>query len=256
MVPRRLPLTGTPTRITYSERLDKLIVIYTITIVNAISQTGSRRDRSQRRILKPALAFIDPNSDTPRAEVDEVDEMDDLNVLQATDVKAGERYLGVMEWFPTDGSRQYHMLVINTIIGQAASEDATGRLLLFVPGMSDDNEVTVDLKKSVDRDDPVWCVASYGRSSLIYACGDELVLQPLNMGARCRLGTEVTVTLHCPATHISVDERLIHVSTKGSGHHIFTWKRHAGPSLCRRKRSFRCSSPNHARKFAGDDLGS
>ncbi|KAL8716537.1 MAG: hypothetical protein Q9225_006142 [Loekoesia sp. 1 TL-2023] len=218
MVPRRLPLTGTPTRTTYSERLDKLIVIYTIIIVNVISQTGSRRDRSQRRLLKPALAFIDPNSDIPRAEMDEVD---DLNVLQATDIKAGERYLGVMEWFPTDGNRQYHMLVINTIIGQAASEDATGRLLLFAPSMSGDGEVTVDLKKSVDRDDPIWCAASYGSSSLIYACGDELVLQPLNMGARCRLDTEVTVTLHCPATHISVDETLIHVSTKGSGHHIF-----------------------------------
>ncbi|KAL9026565.1 MAG: hypothetical protein Q9196_004787 [Gyalolechia fulgens] len=217
MVPRRLALTGTPTRITHSERLNKLIVLYTRMIVNNVSPAGSRRDRLPPRISKPALAFIDPDAGDLRPESDGIDSLD---VLGAAEVKAGERFLGVMEWFPTDGNRQYHMLVINTIIKQTASEGATGRLLLLVPGVREDGQVFANLKKSVDRDAPVWCVAPYGDSSLIYACGNQLVLQTLNMAARGRFGPEITATLHSPATYISADDKVIYVSTKGSGHHI------------------------------------
>ncbi|KAL9600046.1 MAG: hypothetical protein Q9219_003416 [cf. Caloplaca sp. 3 TL-2023] len=217
MMPRRIPLAGMPTRSLYSERLKKLIVIYTATATVLSGQASSRRNRTQTKSLRPALAFVDPDAEPSQSASDEVD---DMNLLRVTDVKDGERFLGVMEWFPTNGRRQYHMIVINTRVGQAAREEATGRLLLLVPGISNDGKSFVDLKRSLDHDAPVWCVASYGSSSLIYACGEELILQTMNMDTRGRFGSEVKVRLHCPVTHISVDGDVIHVSTKGSGHQI------------------------------------
>ena len=216
MVPRRIPFNGTPSRVSYSDRLKKLIVICTNTTV--AGPTASQRARTQNRTLNRGLAFVDPNSEILRSELDK---KIDLKVREVADPRTGERFLGVMEWYLTDGHRRYHLLVINSIIRQAADEEATGRLLLLAPAIGDDGEVFTILKRSMDRRAPVWCVASYGDSSLIYACGEELILQPLDMGARTKFGQEVAVTLRCPASHISVQGTDIHVSTKGSGHHIF-----------------------------------
>ncbi|KAL8829096.1 MAG: hypothetical protein Q9170_006314 [Blastenia crenularia] len=218
MVPRRLPLGGTPSRVIYSAFLNKLIVLYTTATINSRSPSGSRRDRPHSRTLKPALAFLDPDAGSPRPGPDT---KDSLNVLKATDIKDGERVLGTMEWFPNDGSRKkYHVLVINTIVGQAAGDQATGRLLLFSLSTGEDGDISLDLRKKIDCNAPVWCVACDGDSSLIYACGDELVLHHLYMGTRRRFDAEATIKLHSPATHISVDGNTVHVSTKGSGHHV------------------------------------
>lgn len=226
MVPRRLPLNGTPTRVLYSERLDKLVVLYTITTIDSISQAGSRRHRLQRRVLNPAIAFVDPDAEFLRSDLDGEG---GLNVLQDSHVQEGERYLGVMEWFPTDGSNRYHFVVVHTSIGQPASDEATGRLLLFSCDMSSAGKITLNLKKDMLKKDmdrgeppasPVWCVAPCGDSSLIYASGDDIILRKLDMGSK-RFEKTSTITLRSRATHISVEEKIIHVSTKTSGHHIF-----------------------------------
>lgn len=220
MIPRRLALTGTPTKMIYSEHLNKLIVLYKTITEKSFSSSGLRLDRSNPSISKPVLALVDPDSGSVRSLLDSTDEK--LNVLEGTRVKTGEKFLGMMEWFPTDGNgRRYHLLVINTIIKRVASDEPTGRLLLFVPSTREDGQISAEPKKLLDRNAPVWCVALYGDSSLIYGCGYELVLQTLNMGDRGRLGPEITTTLHSPATYISIDGKIIHVSTKGSGHLIF-----------------------------------
>ncbi|KAL8938131.1 MAG: hypothetical protein Q9216_004058 [Gyalolechia sp. 2 TL-2023] len=218
MVPQRLALTGTPTRMIYSDRLNKLIVLYVNITPKTFSPAGSRRHVSQPRTSKPALAFVALDIGGLRPVLGGID--NNLNVLEAIHVKAGERFLGITEWFPRDGNTHYHILVINTVIKPAASEESAGRLLMFGTGTKEDGQVFADPKKLIDHDAPVWCVAPYGDSSLVYACGDKLVLQTLNM-ARGRFDPEITATLHCPATYISVDEEFIHVSTRGSGHHIF-----------------------------------
>lgn len=219
MVPRRITLTGTPMTMIYSEHLNGLIVLYKTITVKPYSPASLQLDRSNPRMSKPAFAFVEPDSGVLRPLLDRTD--NEVNVLEGLKVKTGENFLGVMEWYPTDADgKKYHMLVINTTIKRAASDEATGRLLLFVPGIREDGQIFADAKKLLDRDAPVWCVAPYGDSSLIYGCGNELVLQTLNMGARKGFGPEITITLHSPAAYISVDEKIIHVSTKGSGHLI------------------------------------
>lgn len=217
MVPRRIPLTGTPARVLYSEHLKKLIILYTITTVDQANHAGSPRNRSQRRRLQPAIAFVDPDAETVRSDLDEED---GLNVLPASSLKDGERFLGVMEWFPIDGASRYHFLVALTIFRHSAGEEATGRLLIFSLDVSRAGKVTLTLKKDRDRGDPpIWCMAPYGDSSLVYACGEDIVLQRLDMHTR-QFEKPTSLTLRSRATHISVEGVVIHVSTKGSGYHM------------------------------------
>lgn len=205
MVPRRMPLNGTPTRVLYSEELKNLIVLYTITTV----------DRRQRRRLQPAIALIDPDAETVRSDLHEEDT---LNVLESSHFKDDERFLGIMEWLPIGGDRRYHFLVINTI-RQREGEEATGRLLILSPNISSAGKITLTLKKDRDRGDPpIWCMAPHGDSSLVYACGSDIILRRLDMRTR-EFDKPATLALRSPATHISVEGDFLHVSTKGSGYH-------------------------------------
>ncbi|KAL8761486.1 MAG: hypothetical protein Q9184_002396 [Pyrenodesmia sp. 2 TL-2023] len=215
MVPRRLPLNGTPTRVIYSKQLNKLVVLYTVTRVDPSSRNSSRRDRPASRRLYPTIGFIDPDAETLRSHLDD-DGTPEL--FQITDVKPQERFLGLLEWLPTNGDDPYRILVVNTVVGQPASEQATGRLLLFSLTMDRAGKVNLNLKKGIDKEAPVWCVTSYGNNSLIYACGDDIVLQKLDMSTK-HFEAPTKITLRCRATHISVSGGLLFVSTRGSGCH-------------------------------------
>lgn len=216
MVPRRLPLSGTPTRVIYSEQLNKLVVLYTATTVDSSSRNSSRRDRLASRRSYPTIGFIDPDAETLRSHLDD-DGSPEL--FQITDVKPQERFLGLLEWLPTNRDDPYRILVVNTVVGQPASEQATGRLLLFSLTTDRAGKVNLNLKKGIDKDAPVWCVASYGKNFLIYACGDDIVLQKLDMSTK-HFEAPTKTTLRCRATHISVSSGFIFVSTRGSGCHM------------------------------------
>ncbi|KAL8726238.1 MAG: hypothetical protein Q9181_006131 [Wetmoreana brouardii] len=218
MVPRRLPLNGTPTSITYSEHLDMLIVIYTMLTTEDPLQVDGRPDRPLLAgTFRPAVTFLRPNAEPLRSKFYEKGGLDALN---AVDVHPGERYLGAMEWFPTDGDKKYHMLVVHTHIVHPANQGTTGRLLLGSLDMDDTGEVEFKLKRHMERGAPIWAMAAYGNSSLIYGCGDDVVLQTFDMSTR-RFGTAVKVELRSPVNQISVRGTSLHVSTISSGHYIF-----------------------------------
>lgn len=219
MVPRRLPLNGTPATVFYSSSLNKLVVLYTTTSARQGS-ADAQRDRVSGGKRQPAIAFIDPDTETLRSRLGDEDGDD---VLQQSHVEPEERYLGIMQWYPRNQNHSYHVLVVNTVIGQPTSEEATGRLLLFHPSVSDDGKIALSLKHERKFHAPVWCVEAYGDSSLIHACGDDIVLRKLDVSTK-KFITKIKMTLRSRATHISVEGNVIHVSTKGSGHHMFQVK--------------------------------
>ncbi|KAL8803278.1 MAG: hypothetical protein Q9200_006282 [Gallowayella weberi] len=217
MVPRRLPLMSTPTTILYSERLNSLVVLYTTVAIDTTGHIAARRERSQRRTLHPAVAIIKPETELLRPKQDEKDM---LNVLDATEVLLGEKFLGLMEWFPTDGSKQYHLIVVHTEVEQSRSQEATCRLLFFKPIVNDVGEISLKPKIRLEHKAEIRAIASYGDSSLIYGCGDDIVLRTLDMNSKKKFKPIVKLTLRSPAIHISVDGLSIHVSTELHGHHI------------------------------------
>ncbi|KAL8859259.1 MAG: hypothetical protein Q9178_004197 [Gyalolechia marmorata] len=170
----------------------------------------------QRRALHPAIAFVDPDAEPTRVDQGE---RDMLNLLKADDVARGEKFLGILEWFPTDGKKQYHMLVIHTVIGQAGSQEAIGRLLFFSPYLNDDNRIKQ--KIILDHEAEISAVATHGDSSLVYGCGNDILFRFLNLEEK-KFKQTMKVTLRSPAVHISVQGANIHVSTESHGHHILS----------------------------------
>ncbi|KAL8853838.1 MAG: hypothetical protein Q9221_001309 [Calogaya cf. arnoldii] len=228
MVPRRLPLIGTPTKMLYSERLGKLVVLYN-TPEARYSGTPLRKGIAVRRKApQPAIAFVRPDVELMRLDQDEDDH---LNVLDANCVLPGEKLLGLMEWFPTDGKIQFHMLVVNTSIGQAGNQDihrpsnwsqaVIGRLLFFSPGS--DAVVDVKLRPKIDLEHKaeIRAVAPYGESSLVYGCGNDICFRFLDLEKK-KFKQPMKLTLRSPAVQVSVQGVNIHVSTESHGHHIIS----------------------------------
>ncbi|KAI4264685.1 MAG: hypothetical protein L6R42_000202 [Xanthoria sp. 1 TBL-2021] len=218
MVPRRLPLIGTPTTVLYSERLGKLIVMYDTTEVHYPGTPLRRGIAVRHRAPQPAIAFVEPDAEPTRLDQDEED---GLNVLDATCVLPGEKFLGLMEWFPTDGTKQYHMLVVHTAAGQAGSQIAIGRLLFFSPVLNAVGDVTLRQKIDLDHKAKICAVAHYGESSLVYGCGNDIFFRFLDLEHK-KFKQPMKLTLRSPAVHISVQGLNIHVSTESHGHHVLS----------------------------------
>ncbi|KAL8788821.1 MAG: hypothetical protein Q9213_001492 [Squamulea squamosa] len=216
MVPRRLPLMGTPTKILYSERLNRLIVLYTTTEILAPGAPRRKGTVILRRVVHPAIALIAPDEEPLRVDHDE---RDTLNVLDSTYVLSGEKFLGLMEWFPTDGKKQYHMLVVHTTIEQAGSLEAEHRLLFFSPIVDDVGDITLKQKITLNHEASICAVAPHGDSSLIYGCGNDIFIRVLDLENK-KFKETMKITLRSPAAHISIQGSDIHVSTESHGHHI------------------------------------
>ena len=210
MVPRRLPLSGTPVSIGFSQRLGKLIVTY---MTSPLERKGTPKGES----TTPAVALIEPESDFTRFDAAKADKP---NLLDTSEVRLGESLLGAVEWLPTDGVNQYHMLLIPTRIAGKTELEATGRLLLYSLKIDDVGETRMELKRYLEREAPVWSVATYGDSSILYGCGNDLVLQTFDMETR-RFESAVKIGLRSPVSQISIHGSRLHVSTRSSGHYVF-----------------------------------
>ncbi|KAL8636433.1 MAG: hypothetical protein Q9228_006169 [Teloschistes exilis] len=214
MVPRQMRVNGTPTSITYIRALERIMVTYNTT-------AAQQWNRSQRMVGHSAIAFFRPEVDAIETKSHNQDE---VNVLGPPEKYPGETIVGAMDWSPTDGVQTYHIIVIHTRMerrpGRDSSRDVGGRLLLFTPNVNEVGEVKLILKRSMERESPVWSVVAYGDSSLIYGCGDVLILQTLEMHVR-KFGFANRVVLRSAASQISVRGTDVHVSTMSSGHHIF-----------------------------------
>ena len=267
MVPRRLPISGTPVRVIYSTYLQKLIVLYNKLPTITRGSTQSRRDRNapHKRALLPRIAFRDPNSRTnPRLGPDAMDveselqlnEKDHNNGLMDAERRPGERFIGIIEWFPLVDGKQYHMLVVHTMITRA--EEQIGRLLFFAisPGTADTPKLT--MKKRLEVDGPVYSVAVYpDGKSLVYCSGSKLCIQSLDSGpSGIKWQSLVKAEMRSPARHITIAEPLIYIS---SSHESLTVYRHETGKLvyqygdqCAREGLHHIHVPEHSLIFASD----
>ena len=223
MVPRRINLDGTPSKIIFSEKLGRLIVLYTRTVVVRPPQMNGHHFRAGQRSLQPVFGFLDPNKGLNRPDptgigntqvLHEAESKRPANIVPVQECRLGEKFLGMTEWFPTDGSKGFHMLVVHTMLVHADNRAPTGRLIFFSLSKDQNNNVAMAWKKSTDLKAPVYAVAPYGSSSLVYSCGNNIHLHTLDMSSVApRWLAPITFPLRSRGTHISVNAPLLHVTT-------------------------------------------
>ncbi|MCJ1468244.1 hypothetical protein MMC07_006872 [Pseudocyphellaria aurata] len=221
MVPRHIHINGTPIRVLYSQLLKKLVVLfYQIGITHATQRNGIRVTPNLRS-LKYKVMIVDPDVGSINPDLDQSNEINAKSVFEG---KPGERFLGVSEWFPSDGKGLHHMLVVHTMVERPTPSESQGRILFF----SATESGILSLKREYDAGSPVYALASYGHSSLVYSCGNNLclfrvefweeessgqasgrILQPI----KCSLGTR--------GLHISTHEPLVYVTTDQNGLMVF-----------------------------------
>ena len=125
------------------------------------------------------------------------------------------------------------MLVLTTAVSRLLPRQAAGRILFFTLKTSGEGGVDVRLKHQIKHDKPLYSVAAFGAryvpswspirvleapltcfSSLIYCCGDELILQTLRLPDKKWL-RPIKHILGSPSVHISVAGLFVYVTTAG-----------------------------------------
>ena len=229
-LPRRIPVGGTPSRIMYSKRFERLIVGFTKVVVRSSRQTNAHVRTGSRRLLFPMLTLIDPCEDIivktePKDTAVTGDnfpsDASSQNLVKSRSPfvpvahcigKSGERILGILEWFPSECGITLHLIVINTYRARTTPNKPTGRILLYTLTRDPTGRVTPTLKISIKRDDPVYCLATYGPTSLVFCCGSELVLQTYSIPDK-KWVNSAKLTLRSGGRAISAQAPFIYVTT-------------------------------------------
>ena len=228
-LPRRYFIGGTPSRIIYSSCVNRLAVGFSKTIVRNARRTNGHERTKHRRLLYPILAFIDPcaafTTENKAVEVSDVDgetAYEEISSERNSKIrshcigKSGERILGLLDWYLREDGTLNHLLVVNTLRGRNTAGNSagkpTGQILLFNLLQDRNGEVTPVLKTAIKRDEPVYAVAAFGASSLVYCTGLQLVLQPLSLPER-RWQPAKACALPCQGRSISVHEPFVYITT-------------------------------------------
>lgn len=218
MIPRRIPVPGTPVKLIYSERLKKLVVIYYR--IDIIRGDGNHKSAAKQRSLQYYLAVIDP--DETQLEGDPSMSSSESPIYS----KSGERYLGLIEWFPKIGSYIHHFFIVHTILSRRDPAESRGRILIFA--LSDHiGRKVITLKRHWDKEAPVYALAPFGENSILYSCGKYLCLQSLETssfaaGSTAGLTTPIICDMMTRGLYISADtDDFIYVTTDGNGIYIY-----------------------------------
>lgn len=216
MIPRRIPIGGTPKRVKYSPKLDKLIVLYYSTHIEPTA-APNRHSRTDQGWLQYSIALVDPDAQTLLSDVGERP-LGNSGIFNH--FRPGEITLGVTEWFPQGNNRDHHVLVVNTLVRNLPLPQPSGRICLF----SASSTGALALEKSVEKEAPVQALTTYGSNSLLYSCGTDLCLQSLltiSNSSEWKFQDCVKCPLFSEARHISVREPFVYVSTSGKSFLIF-----------------------------------
>lgn len=222
MLPSKINLDGTPSRVIYSEKLTRLIALYT-TIVVRPPQRNGHHYRPGQRSLRPVFALLKPDTELSRPYnsgirstqvLHETVSKRPANIIPMQECESGEKILGMIEWFPYDASNKYHLLVVHTMLMHANNREPTGRLIFYSLSLDQNGDITMRCTKIMDHRAPVYAVATYDPTSLVYSCGNDVCLHTVDLSS----GTPkwlppISFSFRSRGSHISVHEHLIYVTT-------------------------------------------
>ena len=219
VVPRRLNIGGTPSRGFYSHQLGKIIVLYNKRKVLRSKRSNPVLGPIGERVTHPSIRFLDPDAaqDTQShfdsSESNEEDDPSGNDEMLVQERKPTEKFLGITEWFPRVGEREFHVLILNT--KYESKGKSLGRLLLFTTGKGVDGIPKLLLKRRIELNAPAYSVVAHpdGRS-IVYCTGNYLCLQSIeDEQASLKWKAPIRFEMRSPARHLTVREPYIYVSS-------------------------------------------
>lgn len=221
ILPRRLPIGGTPNRVIHSKRLGKLVVAFT----KVIARTEQTRGK---RLSYPALTFIDPFDEDSNPLEDEFVEPFAANqsfrsgepITQRALAKfrphiigsSGERVVGLFEWYPEEDGKSWHLFVVNTVRARVERGKNSGRMLLLELTQDQTGRGTFNIITHIKKENPIYAAAPYSKSSLVFCAGKSVVVQTLGIAEK-KWRSVASYDLPSVGKAVSTKEPLIYVTT-------------------------------------------
>ncbi|MCJ1378693.1 hypothetical protein MMC17_001792 [Xylographa soralifera] len=228
---RKMPVPGTPSRIIFSRLVNKLVVAFT-TIRVRESQDNRDRERSRKtRLLFPTLMFLDPNGRHMQDLQEPPYGISDLSTSNPQKLPlgvpknigpSGTKVLGLMEWRPSVLGKEFPLLVVNTLRARRDGRADSGSIQVYHITRGTPNIVVIELKHNISFDKPVYSLASYGASSLVFCSGTTLCLRTMtDVDGVLKWILMPSYELNTRAIHISVREPYIYLSTASNSVMVF-----------------------------------
>ncbi|KIX06309.1 uncharacterized protein Z518_04284 [Rhinocladiella mackenziei CBS 650.93] len=224
-VVRKLPITGTPKYLIYSDFLQKLVVAFErvhyltgVPVANPLpgvppilpgQPSPEKSVLPPRKMQQVGLQLIEPWS------------KDATNNPMSTIVTEdnNESVVALIDWSPTDGEFHYEWFVLALQQIAPGFPPCSGRVVC-VNAKSLRKGLVITNPKTAFRcpDKPVTAICAYKMSSLLIAAGDEIYLLHLDFTTR-KWKTLSTHALPSPANSISCQGSFIFIAT--SQHSVF-----------------------------------
>ena len=233
-VPLQPRFDGTPARAIYSQRLVMIVALFWETFVIRSRRANNLRGQIGKRGCRPFVTFLSPDRSDQAQSIDP-DAMDlDGTTLKNQDShrqflnhKPGEKFLGIIEWFPKIDGNEYHMLIFNTTI-KDRQRPPSGRLLLYAVVKTDNESINIAFKKAIDTHSPVYSVRVHPiENSIVYCSGNDLIvleLDPTPSGIKFKAPCKTT--MRSSGRHITIRDSYIYVSTANESLQIYRYLDH------------------------------
>ncbi|KAJ5791699.1 uncharacterized protein N7518_008710 [Penicillium psychrosexuale] len=215
VVPRRIDIPGNPSKLTYSDHLQSLIVSYSVT------ETGNQA--SPLDISRTAcVEFVDPDRQSPVVSTDR-------NLVAQGHIPwrphgaSGEKITCIFDWMPYKDGNAYHLIAIGTSISLPhRPNNRQGRLMLIQASRdaNDPGQITCIDKHTQWFKDPVYAMTAYD-DSLIVAAGNKF-FTVTSRNSMTKWVRNITATLPSPAVEMTMHGGMIYVTT--SRHSLLVYK--------------------------------
>ncbi|MCJ1390945.1 hypothetical protein MMC18_003806 [Xylographa bjoerkii] len=199
------------------------VVAFTTIRVKESRDHKGRGQSQLRRLLYPALMFIDPNGGhmqdaeqlPPGTSDSSTSSHQNLPIGVSKIIgSSGMKVLGLMEWRPSVLGREFPLLVVNALCGRKGNRADTGSIQIYHITRGTPDIVHIELKHNISCDKPVYSLASYGASSLVFCSGTTLYLRTMtDVDGVPKWVSMPSHELNTKALHISVREPYVYLST-------------------------------------------
>ena len=222
-------ISTTPTRILRSKRVNMVLALCT----EATTAPARFKTSGKKRVLHPRVQFLDldhepfrPILPVPGAPILE-QAIPARRALKAWSPlsKPGEQVLGMVEWLPKREDKEFHMLLIHTLIKDRERKD-TGRLLIYNVKFPGGTEPALSLKKSMDFPHPVYSLTPHtDGSSIIFCMGITLMVYTLLPSpSGLKFATSYSAIMRSVGRHITIEGPYIYVTTANESLQIYRLK--------------------------------
>ena len=232
LVPRPLEGGNTPIKVIYSKRLNRLLVLsmdvklrWSPRIRGGRRQTSKRTSRALVTVLNVDLGLKGESANFNAVDIDQTTRDEHQAYHHTLQTCPGERFLGMVEWFPKIFAKAYHLLLFNTMV-KDRQKPTSGRLLFFAITRHENEGFSLTLKRSHKTSSPVYAITPHwDGSSVLFCSGNSLNVLSLELSASdIKVGPTYTIKMHSPGRHLSAKDPYVYVSTANESLQVYQYQ--------------------------------